>query len=229
METFSAPARLSSSDAALLEVLRVEGSAGIGDLARVLGVTATAVRQRLDRLMQAELVCREKAVSRGTTGRGRPAHRYSLTEKGRRSGGDNFRDLSVVLWRELRRVADPAVRQGLIARVGGALAEFYRGAALGETPAQRLEGVASAYRQRSMAWEVAEDAGGLPVLTAHACPYPELAELDRGICAAERLMMQELAGTSVRLAECRLDGDACCRFLVTGSEAPSEPPVGGNP
>ena len=52
----------------------------------------------------------------------------------------------------------------------------------------------------------------LPVLTAEACPYPELAEQDRGICAVEKMMFSELLGEKVRLSECRLDGASCCRF-----------------
>ncbi len=50
------------------------------------------------------------------------------------------------------------------------------------------------------------------VLTVWACPYPELAEVDRGICAMERLMFAELLEQDVRLTACRLDGDPCCRF-----------------
>jgi predicted ArsR family transcriptional regulator len=57
-----------------------------------------------------------------------------------------------------------------------------------------------------------ERKGQLPVLTALACPYPELAEQDRSVCAMERLLMSELIGEDVRLSECRLDGDSCCRF-----------------
>jgi DeoR family suf operon transcriptional repressor len=54
----------------------------------------------------------------------------------------------------------------------------------------------------------------LPVLTALACPYPELADQDRGVCAMERMLFSELIGTNLRLAECRLDGDQCCRFAM---------------
>jgi predicted ArsR family transcriptional regulator len=62
----------------------------------------------------------------------------------------------------------------------------------------------------------------LPVLTSHACPYPELAEQDRGICAAERLMIQDLVGSTVKLAECRLDGGSICSF-VAGERSPAKP------
>lgn len=208
-----------SSDAALIELLRVEGAIGIGQMADALGVTATAIRQRLDRLMRQGLVGRQTvppataSAGQRRTSRGRPAHVYSLTEKGRRTGGDNFRDLSLVLWREIRQIRDPGVRQGLIARVGSAMAGMYRDQLSGDTASQRLESVAELLRQRRLSCDV--ETGDLPVLTAYACPYPDLAEQDRGICAAERIMLQELVGASVQLSECRLDGSSCCKFTAS--------------
>lgn len=203
---------LRGSDEAAVDLLRLRESMEIGELAAALGVTATAVRQRLDRLMKAGLIER-KTVSKP---RGRPSHAYSLTEAGRRLGGDNFRDLALVLWREIRGIRDPQVRSGLIGRIGSALAATYRDRVGGESPAERLERVAGLLRQRDICCSVDHpaDSGGLPVLTSHACPYPDLAEEDRGICAAERVMLQELVGTSVRLADCRLDGGTLCRFVA---------------
>lgn len=204
-----------SSDAPLIELLRVENSLGIGEMADALGVTATAIRQRLDRLMRAGVVERATVLRSAAAARGRPAHTYSLTEKGRRTGGDNFRDLSLVLWREIRGIREPAIRQGLLARIGAAMAGIYRADVAGEGPAERLQSVAGLLRDRNISCGVdAESAGGLPVLTTHSCPYPELAEQDRGICAAERIMLQELVGSPVQLSECRLDGAPCCRFTA---------------
>ncbi len=65
--------------------------------------------------------------------------------------------------------------------------------------------------QRNLAFSV-ERKGALPVLTAHQCPYPDLAEQDRGICAVEKIVFSELLGEKVRLSDCRLDGANCCRF-----------------
>lgn len=206
-----------SSDAALVDLLRVEGSLGIGELATALGVTATAVRQRLDRLMRQGFVARQALSGR----RGRPAHTYSLTDAGRRVGGDNFRDLALVLWREIRGIRAPEVRRGLIGRLGTALAGLHRNDVAGALPAERLGSVAEIMRRRDIACAVdAQPGAGLPVLTSYACPYPDLAEEDRGICAAERTMIESLVGSPVRLSECRLDGDACCRFTLEPS-APS--------
>jgi predicted ArsR family transcriptional regulator len=239
MSHHTAPAEHRTSDAALIELLRIDDGLGIAELAKRLGVTATAVRQRLDRLMRAGLVGRT-TVSGGLSDcggraagrlRGRPSHVYNLTEKGRRTGGDNFRDLALVLWREIRGVREPAVRQGLITRIGVAMAGMYRDEVSGSTPRQRLESTAKILQERRISCGVEPIAspasGSLSVLTSYACPYPDLAEQDRGICAAERHMLQELVGSAVRLSECRLDGAPCCRFTVGSDEGRSdERPVG---
>jgi len=230
MNRHATSAEYRASDAAVIELLRVADGLGIGDLAKRMGVTATAVRQRLDRLMRAGLVGRT-TVSGGLSGgpetgigrmRGRPSHVYSLTEKGRRTGGDNFRDLALVLWREIRSVREPAVRQGLISRIGSAMAGMYRDEVSGATPRQRLESTAKILQERRISCGVEpssdSSSSGLPVLTSYACPYPELAEQDRGICAAERLMLQDLVGSTVHLSECRLDGASCCRFTVGSND-----------
>jgi predicted ArsR family transcriptional regulator len=69
---------------------------------------------------------------------------------------------------------------------------------------------------RNLPFEV-NKSGELPVLTALACPYPDLAEQDRGICAAEKMLFSQLIGDGMRLTACRLDGGSCCTFQTTGS------------
>ena len=214
-----------TTDAAVIELLRVDSALEIGDLAEALGVTATAIRQRLDCLMRSGLVER-KTVARP---RGRPAHAYSLTAEGRRCGGDNFRDLAMVLWREVRSVREPAVRQGLLSRIGSAMADIYRPEVSGENAAERLRSLADVMRRRNVSCDVQDAPGDLAVLTSYSCPYPDLAEQDRSICAAERLMLQDLVGSSVALSECRLDGSSCCRFTAGSGAAGGDGAAAGEP
>jgi DeoR family suf operon transcriptional repressor len=63
--------------------------------------------------------------------------------------------------------------------------------------------------------------GELPVLSVRDCPYPELAERDRGICAMEKMLFSRLLQQDVRLTECRLDGHACCQFEASVGVEPS--------
>jgi len=220
---------LHGSDQPLVELLRGDVALGVADLAVGLGVTATAVRQRLSRLMEAGVVVREPIASGRADGRGRPSHAYRLSEEGRRLGGDNFRDLAMVLWQEVRSIESPVVRKGLLGRIGRSLADACRsraaGLGAGRSPGDCLASVAIALRDQQIACDctAAESGDHVAVLTTHTCPYPQLAEADRGICAAERVMLEELVEAPVRLTECRLDGDTCCRFAVAAP--PAEPRV----
>ena len=90
-----------NSDSDLLDLLRIAGPLSVTQLADAMEVTATAIRQRLTRLTYKTLIQREAVRA----GRGRPKHRYWLTEKGMLSTGSNFTDLAIALWSEVGQVA----------------------------------------------------------------------------------------------------------------------------
>lgn len=196
-----------SSDIGILDLLRKAGPLGVSQLAQAAGVTPTAVRQRLSRLMSQGLIDRESSPA----GRGRPSHRYALTEKGRRQTGANFVDLALALWKEVRGIEDVEVRRGLLQRIARTMAGMYGSQVQGNSTEERMQQVSALFAERNVPFDV-DSSGGLPVLKAIACPYPQLAEQDRGICALERMMLAELVGGGLRLTDCRLDGDSCCRF-----------------
>lgn len=199
-----------SSDVGLLDLLRKHGPLSIAQLAVEMNVTATAVRQRLTRLLAAGDI--ERAAERA--GRGRPLHRYALTEKGRRRAGANFTDLATALWHEIREIQDPEIRRGLLARISKRMATLYADQVRGSSLEEKMESLAAVFRERQIPFEVVRE-HELPILHANACPYPDLAEQDRSICSMERLMFSELLGENVRLSNCRLDGHNCCTFEPT--------------
>lgn len=196
-------------DREIVEYLRRQGAATVQQLVDFAGVTATAVRQRLTRLMEKGLVVRESE----SAGRGRPTHRYSLSMAGVRSSGNNYEDLVGVLWTEIRAVKDPDVRYGLLKRIVTRLAEVYREQIKGESLAERMESLVELMRSRDIPFEVIKpEDGQLPVLKALACPYPSLAEQDRSICSMEKMLFAEIIGNGLRLHDCRLDGSSHCTF-----------------
>jgi predicted ArsR family transcriptional regulator len=201
-----------SSDRAIVDFLRRQGEATVGELVGLLGVTATAVRQRLTRLLELGLVERQSTAA----GRGRPVHRYSLTQHGVRSAGDNYAPLAQVLWDEIRAIDDPDVRRGLLRRISHRLAEVYRDQVIGDTLAARMASLANIVGQQDLPF-VQDGSPELPVLTALACPYPDLAERDRSVCAMEKLMISEALGEQMRLSACRLDGASCCTFEASST------------
>ena len=204
------PQKLLETDDQLLDCLRRCNSATIGELVEALGVTATAVRQRLTRMMEADYV--QRTAER--QGRGRPVHRYKLTESGRKASGNNYADLAISLWQEIRAVPDPEFRRGLLKRIARRLTDQYAAQVRGETTDERMESLASLMNDREVLFDV-NRSHELPVLTARACPYPDLAEQDRSICAMERLLFSEVLGEPLKLSECRLDGGNCCTFEMS--------------
>lgn len=196
-----------SSDVTILDLLRKTNAMTVTELASVTGVTATAVRQRLNRLLAQELIQRDSSGS----GRGRPSHHYSLTEKGRRKTGANFADLAIALWQEIRSIEDTEVRRGLLQRIAKRLVEQYGDEIRGATITEKMESLRDLFGDRQVPVTV-DNETGMPVLTMLACPYPELAEQDRSICSMEKMMISELMGENIRLEQCRLDGATCCTF-----------------
>jgi len=195
------------SDNDLLDLLRIAGPLGVADLSGAMEVTPTAVRQRLMRLLAHGMIQRESLRN----GRGRPKHRYWLTEKGVRVTGSNFTDLAVALWSEVRAIDDPQLQREMLVRIARALAASYADQVHGVTTAERMRSLGELLAKRRIPVSVEEKKDN-PVLRTHACPYPNLAEADRGVCTMEKMMYSQLLGDDVELTRCRLDGADDCQF-----------------
>ncbi|MGW8257997.1 MAG: helix-turn-helix transcriptional regulator, partial [Thermoguttaceae bacterium] len=159
-----------TTDSDFLDLLRTAGPLSVAELAQAMEVTPTAIRQRITRLMSQSIIQREAKRN----GRGRPKHRYWLTDKGLRMTGSNFTDLAMALWQEVRSLNDPELSRDILRRIAKALARGYADQIHGSTPIERLRSVAELLAQRRIPVTV-EDGSPLPVLTTQVCPYPTLA------------------------------------------------------
>jgi predicted ArsR family transcriptional regulator len=207
-----------TSDADLLDLLRALGPMDVASMSSEFAVTPTAVRQRLSRLRAQGLVDRQPVRH----GRGRPKHRYQLTLKGLRLTGSNWPDLALALWREISTIEDFEVRRTVLRRVVKTLAATYGQEVQGGTIVDRMRSLAELLVQRRVPFSV-ERPNGEPVLTAHACPYPELSKSDPTICAMERVLFSELVGRELRLVKSRHDGGGTCQFQPVERTAILEP------
>src|SRR5437660_7613510 len=177
-----------STDRSLLDLIRRHGPLTVAEMAKRLGVTATAVRNRLTRLVGTGMV--ERRTEHG--GRGRPRHTYQASVEAHKQLGQNYADLAVVLWDEMMRaVEDPKLRRMLFGRITDRLAELYRSQVTGDEWEGRLVQLGTLLNDRGIEAEVTRgDAGTAPMLKQHSCPYYELAEVDRAVCAMEREMFE---------------------------------------
>ena len=199
-----------SADRPLLDLLRRRGPLTVSEMADAQGVTPTAVRVRLGRLVGSGLVERRTE----SHGRGRPRYLYEASPEAQRRLGQNYADLAVVLWEEMMRtVGDPRIRRLLFARITDRLADQYRAQLQADEWEGRLVQLGSILHERGIQAEVTRDGGAsMSVLKQHSCPYHELAEEDRTICSLERKMFEKVLGRGLRLSQCRLDGHRSCDF-----------------
>lgn len=220
------PAVLSSSiderDRGILEHLRLHGRCDIESLCRLLGVTRTAIRQRLGRMESAGWI----TASRVGQSRGRPKLVYGISTIGSRALGDNYRDLAQVLWLVIGEVQDEVVRGQLLNRVRDVLAErFQRNLSLTASLEDRVDHLAE--QMRTSGYRVDSIRGSaLPILRETCCPFPLLADADDSICQVERQVVEKVLGAPVEFrSRCR-DGQGCCEFQVVSSAAVSSAAVG---
>jgi len=193
-------------------------------MSRELGVTATAVRNRLTRLLDSGMVERQTEQ----VGRGRPRHAYQASALAQKQLGQNYADLAVILWEEMMHtVEDAKLRRLLFTRITAKLADLYRDRVTGDEWEGRLVQLSTVLHDQGIEAEVAHDDVGLtPILRQHSCPYHELAELDPAICALERKMFEKILGRGLRLSQCRLDGDRTCDFEAKPASHPIHRPTG---
>jgi predicted ArsR family transcriptional regulator len=204
---------LDPHDRDFLDHLNRIGRGTIQDICEELGVTATAVRQRLVKLESLNFIQRETVRQ----GRGRPYHAYSVTPSGQRELGDNYSDLAMILWRELRQIEDPAVRELIFERISEALVNRYGHLVQAESLNERFRQLGEALSDRGFHVEV-DNSGQLPILRENNCPYLELASTDPAICELEKDVFRKVLGSDVELTQCCLDGHSCCEFQPVSVE-----------
>ena len=141
-----------SSDRELLDLIRRCGPVTVVEMEARLGVTGTAIRNRLARLLGTGLVER-KAEHQG---RGRPRHTYEASVLAQKRLGQNYAELAVALWDELMgTIPDRKLRRHLFIRVTERMAEMYRAQVSGDEWEGRLVQLTNLLLDRGVEAEVA--------------------------------------------------------------------------
>ena len=206
------------NDQEFLEQLHRMCGGSVQEICDAVGVTATAVRQRLTRLEGDELVVRETVKS----GRGRPRHVYRVSDAGLRHLGENYRDLALVLWRAIHQVDNSAVRASLLSAVRDEFVQKYGRVNSSGPLENRVQQLQEQLVSQGYDFEFDAEAG-LPVLRETSCPYQDLATLDPSICEMESDVFSRILNADVSLTQGCLDGHAHCEFHVTERPENTDP------
>jgi len=209
-QSFDAPTR--PVDQLVLDLLRRQAGLSVTDLMERLEVTATAIRQRLDRLEESGLIERRKQG----IGRGRPSFNYFLTARGAQQAGVTYTDLAIALWNEIKLIESLEVKSTLIERVSQRMGGAYRELLAEGSLVDRMQMMAGILTERKIPTCITNSIG-LPILEVQACPYPDLvgSEHDRSVCNMEAKVLSIALGQQMELSQCRLDGHSCCQFKPT--------------
>lgn len=188
---------------ALLDLLKVHGPLNAPDLAKLRGVTLTAVRQQL------AVLEREKLITVRVEKRpvGRPTHLYALSDKADALFPQAYGPFALGLLRQIRDVDGEKKLDQLFERRGRALVAAYK---------KRLAGMSAAEKWRELARIRAEegymaDSRGQG-LREHHCPIAAIAKEFPQVCRLEKKLFEAVLGAPLERTDHLASGGRACVY-----------------
>ena len=193
----------------ILDHLHRQGRATVRELAAVLGLTCTGVRQHLAILEREGMV--QARQERGRVGR--PAFVYSLAEAGEALYPKNYDVLANMLIEEVRAIAGAEALQRVLRRVSLRMAEQRMDRVEGRPVEERVRETAQIMREMGCIAE-SDRKGDEFFLYQCTCPYPNVARRNSAVCALEVDVVRRLTGSDARLITSLLRGDRACTYRI---------------
>jgi predicted ArsR family transcriptional regulator len=197
----------------ILRHLQRHARATVKELADLLGVSTTAVRDHLVHLQAEGMV----EVSSERNGPGRPRLVYSLSEKAQKSFPKQYDRLISTLLRELIELEGEGKVEQLLDRVSQRLASEYADRMAGADVAARLNELRALLEQRGVPAEIDPEGD---VLRLFACPYYDVAADYPEVCSMERRMIEYVLGEKLVLEDTIRSGAHNCRFVLRPQDTP---------
>lgn len=209
------PTPLTDAKRRIVDRLKRLDDATAAELAKVLSLTATAVRQHLVSLAEVGLV---QPQPRGSPGPGRPSQAWVLTPLARELFPDRHGDLTVNLLTSVRKALGTEGLDRVIAERTRSQGEAYRAVVPSRGAWRtRIEALAAVRSAEGYLAEVvdAPDGDGV-LLVEHHCPICEAASACQGLCQGELELFDEVLGADVEVVRTQhlLSGDARCVYRV---------------
>jgi transcriptional regulator len=197
----------------ILRHLQRHARATVKELADLLGVSTTAVRDHLVHLQAEGMV----EVSSERNGPGRPRLVYSLSEKAQKSFPKQYDRLISTLLRELIELEGEGKVEQLLDRVSQRLASEYADRMAGADVAARLNELRALLEQRGVPAEIDPEGD---VLRLFACPYYDVAADYPEVCSMERRMIEYVLGEKLVLEDTIRSGAHNCCFVLRPQDIP---------
>ena len=194
----------------ILDILKQQGQATVGELAGRLKMAPVSVRYHLDVLQGDGLIAAAKLQRAGTVGR--PKQVYSLTEEAHAQFPHNFAPLTAGVVRQMKQLLPPEKVESAFR----SLAEEMPQPLVCDSPAhelleERLERVVSFLNERGYLAHWEPDTG---LLHTYNCPYSGVAGEHRELCCMDLALMESLTGHSCQRMQTIAEEGHCCSYRV---------------
>jgi predicted ArsR family transcriptional regulator len=204
-------ARINAAGLRVVKLLVGNEPQTIDSLIRAAGVTRTAVAEQLHALMAAGLV--ERTIEK-LKGRGRPRHRFAATRAALASLSANNQSLVVpAVWQAIDELGGGELLKKVLKRVGRLLADHYSLRITATDPKERLQQFVKLLETEGALLELGRSNGRL-VIRRRSCPFINMSDDKRTVCAIDLDLMSAVAGRQVRRIASRQDGSPSCIFEV---------------
>ncbi len=201
----------------VLKTLLTRQRCTINELAEAVGITPISVRHHITKLEASGLVTSDEERH----GVGRPRRVYFLTEKGMEQFPTRYLRLTINLLQQLKESLPEPMVSELFAQVADDLvADYTSELELDKLPIEdRLEIARNLLRAEgfTMEWEHKDD--GYHIREVN-CPYYHVGQSHPEVCTISQTLLSNILSVPVERAECILDGDSCCVYLVPNSDKP---------
>ena len=200
----------------ILLLLRRRDGTTAEEIAAELGLTPNAVRQHLTNLEREELVTNRPFRD---SGRGRPALRFSLTERADATFPKRYGQLATMILTELNEMGGPQMIDEVIGRIAARRARHIEADIEGLDFDGKLEKVVAWIGRAGTLTECIERDGAV-LVTIRNCPFRNTALKFPQVCAITPHLLTQLMNTSVTQENSIHRRDPYCSFLVQRPESP---------
>ena len=207
------PTKDNSSQAQILQWLRLHGPSTAEELAGKLGIGAVSTRAILRRLEAADLVAREFEPRP----LGRPVGRYHLTGAADALFPKHYEAFAAQLLDTVVGELGPEALETVLGSWEDQLHTHFE-KELPKDPAARLDALARHQTKYGFMAEVKRDQDGV-TLVERNCPIATLAAKYPQICDREAALFSRTLGWKAHLVSCQAKGDGVCAFRVGRARA----------
>lgn len=198
----------------ILDCIKLNGGMSVDQLGRELQIMPVTIRAHINVLERGNLVKRREM----RTGKaGRPRIVYSLTDEAQELFPNDYDHLAISLISNMRKLYGNDSVKEVFKRVGEDMARSNADEVKADDLGERIKGATRIMNKiGSLAtWEKGED--GFSV-TAHNCPYLQVANECADICDMEVAFLKEVLDREVMLECTVVEGAHNCRFSISDQQ-----------